>query len=289
MDDDIVLLKDYIDSLAHDGRSIFGHDCRHYPPLFSEDIGRGAYVNRFHGGIENKAGCYADGFHLPDDYIIVNEELLSPYPTDEDDRVMDIGHHRVAIPLSWYFKTVQMTPSDQWTFIKEKGFPLPDGIEREGPLGKALYKAFYLCIEDDFLRFFNDVKVEDYLEVNKKYAAYSKKKDAIEQKKRFCLIDIGRLRKGKPKEWDAYYDRLYMLYAESDQYGIVPFDVFCTELFKYVKGSLEAFWKIWDKGSIAWRIAYQTKKIVSLNLKLKDARKKISILGWRSNGKILKI
>ena len=288
MDDDIVLLKDYIGSLALDRKSIFGHDYRHYPPLFSEDIGRGAYVRRFHEGNENKTGCYADELHLPDGYIVVNEELLPQDLSDEEDTVIDIGHHKVAIPLRCYFKITGMKPLDQWNFIKEKEFLLPDGMVCDGSLGKALYTAFDLCVENDFLQFFHGLKVEDYLVVNKKYASYSNKKDAIEQKKRFCLIDIERLRKGKPKEWDAFYDRLYMLYAESDQYGIVPFDVFCTELFKYVKGSLEAFWKIWDKGSIAWRIAQQTRKLVSLNLKLMDARKKISILGWRSNGKILK-
>ena len=281
MDDDIVLLKNYIDSLTHDGKSIFGHDCRHYPPLFSENIGRGAYVRRFHGKDDDKKGWYADGLNLPDDYIIVNEELLSPCPTDKDDRVIDIGRHRVAIPLSWYFRTVLMAPRDQWTFINEKGFPIPDGIERHWDLGKALYTAVNLSIEDILLRLFHDVKIEDFLEINQKYASYSKKKDAIEQKKQFCLINIGRLRKEKPKEWDAYYDRLYMIYTESDQYGIVPFDVFCTELFKYVKGSLEAFWKIWDKGSIAWKIAQETRKLVSLNLKLRNARKNLSTSEWK--------
>ena len=288
MDDNTALLKDYIDSLTHDGKTILGHECRHYSPLFAEDIGRGAYVSRFHGGNENKTGCYAEKLHLPDGYIIVYEELLPQDMLDEDGTMIDIGYHRVAIPLRCYFKITGMAPHNQWTFIKEK-YPLPNGIGREYPLGKALYTAFKLRVEDDFLKLFYGLKVEDYLVVNKKYASYSKRKDAIEQKKRFCLIDIERLRRGRPKEWDIYYERLYLIYAESEQYGIVPFDVFCTDLFKYVKGSLEAFWKIWDKGSIAWRIAQQTRKLVSLNLKLKDARKKISILGWQSNGNILKM
>ena len=262
MNDNTALLKDYIDSLTHDGKAIFGHDCRHYSPLFAEDIGRGAYASRFRGGNEIKMGSYADKLHLPYGYIIVNEELLPHDMTDEDGTMIEIGHHRMAIPLRCYFKIMGMAPHEQWI---------------------ALYTAFKLCKEDDFLKLFYDVKAEDYLEVNKKYAPYSIYKDVIEQKKQSCLGNIDRLRKGKPKEWDAFYDRLYMIYVESDQYGTVSFDEFCTELFKYVKGALEAFWKIWDKGSVAWRISQQTRKIVSLNLKLKNARKKISILGYRNN------
>ncbi len=283
MDDNTALLKDYIDSLTHDGKAIFGHDCRHYSPLFAEDIGRGAYASRFRGGNENKMGSYADKLHLPDGYIIVNEELLPQDMSDEDYSVIDIGHHRVAIPLRCYFKIKGMAPHEQWIFIREIKFPLPDGIKHDDSFGKALYTAFKLCKEDDFLKLFYDVKAEDYLEVNKKYAPYSIYKEVIEQKKQYCLGKIERLRKGKPKEWDAFYDRLYMIYVESDQYGTVSFDEFCTELFQYVEGALEAFWKIWDKGSVAWRISQQTRKIVSLNMKLKNARKKISILGCRNN------
>lgn len=283
MDDNTTLLKDYIDSLTHDGKAIFGHDCRHYSPLFAEDIGRGAYASRFRGGNENKMGSYADKLHLPDGYIIVSEELLPQDISDEDGTMIEIGHHRMAIPLRYYFKIMGMAPHEQWIFIRKIEFPLPDGIKHDASLGKALYTAFKLCKEDDFLKLFYDVKAEDYLEVNKKYAPYSIYKDVIEQKKQSCLGKIERLRKGKPKEWDAFYDRLYMIYVESDQYGTVSFDEFCTELFKYVKGALEAFWKIWDKGSVAWRISQQTRKIVSLNLKLKNARKKISILGYRNN------
>ena len=152
MNDNTALLKDYIDSLTHDGKAIFGHDCRHYSPLFAEDIGRGAYASRFRGGNEIKMGSYADKLHLPYGYIIVNEELLPHDMTDEDGTMIEIGHHRMAIPLRCYFKIMGMAPHEQWIFIREIKFPLPDGIKHDDSFGKALYTAFKLCKEDDFLK-----------------------------------------------------------------------------------------------------------------------------------------
>ena len=271
MDSAIIYYKNMADAMTYDGNMLFGHDRRNYIPLKIDLSARGEWLPKDSNHRDSRdKRYYAHEVHVPDDYMIVDAETFTPSSVYEEVRMIKVNHRHVAIPMPWFFKLKDMTIYEQWDFIRSYRQDLPVKLKAKTYLDDALYMAYDMGKEADFLNMFYDMERDDPKEFKRRKNLLTKKKKTVRTEMESCLAEINKLRSSTDGCWSELSDELYSEYSSGKMFGTMSFMEYCGLVARADEKYRDVQQAVCRVHSVAWYISMITDDYIALDEKLKE-------------------